>query len=117
VGAAHLCFSSSLFFQRLLAFVSAQQAPSACPLCANDSLTCPAATPVATGADVCSTRAAALVRPARGCQGGLFLATYLHVYDELGAADPAVPTFNVHVFRSFEDSLAYTTCGGTGLPR
>jgi hypothetical protein len=36
--------------------------------------------------------------------------TYLHVYDELGAADPAVPTFNVHVFRSFEDSLAYTTC-------
>jgi hypothetical protein len=42
--------------------------------------------------------------------------TYLHVYDELGVADPAVPTFNVHVFRSFEDSLAYTTCAGNGPP-
>jgi hypothetical protein len=93
---------------------TAQQTPLACPLCDNDSLTCPAASPVASGADVCSTRANALVRPVAGCQGGLFLVTYLHVYDELGLADPAVPTFNVHVFRSSEDSLAYTTCATNG---
>jgi hypothetical protein len=47
------------------------------------------------------------VGPAWGCQGGLFLETYLHVYDELGLG---APTFSVHVFRSPTDLDLYANC-------
>jgi hypothetical protein len=98
-------------FRRLLfPFVVSQGSSSPCLLCNNRTFPCHPATRVDSGADSCAIRKAAWVRPAWGCQGGLFLETYLQVYDELGLANPDVPTFNVHVFGNTNDTVAYKNC-------
>ncbi len=98
--------------RRLVVLLGVARGLQTCRLCDNRTFPCHPAMQVPSGKSNCEIRKAAWVRPAWGCQGGLFLQMSVQVYDESIFVNPDVPTFNVHVFRNFSE-IDYRDCSKT----